>query len=124
MSLANRWAMAVMAFGIPIRALRLRNRSPNGVLDRWRDMAATRRAVATEEGRNRVLEEKTRPPVFLLLGERQSHDAKCFSVGKEADGETPHSEMTAWMVSALTQGIRVRSTPVMRICSVARSKSG
>src|SRR5262245_53739660 len=78
---ASLCAVAVTAFGVPMRALRRRRYAPKALFDFSNVYAAIRRICAARQAFFGLAPDSQRPPVFLIPGHKFHQLAKCFSVG-------------------------------------------
>src|SRR4051794_16348655 len=99
-----------MALGMPRWAALRRRKAPRALLERWRDWAATRSAVAARLAVGLVRRLSTLPPLTRLLGARPSQAPKCLALGQRAMSR-PVSLMIFRTEWAPSPSIAVRSTP-------------
>src|SRR5207247_9602139 len=82
MSRASLWAVAVIAFGAPMRAFIRRKKAPRALWLWYKHAAASRRAVAARLAQGLVRRLNTLPPETRWCGQRPNHEVTCFTVGE------------------------------------------
>src|SRR5450759_602014 len=90
------WATATAAHLSPRRARRRWNcELKKETLLREADQAASTSAARSQFWPRRVLPERRLPPVMLLPGHRQAHEAKCGALGKSVTFEPISAKITS-----------------------------